>query len=67
MQAEIHDLRHEMAERWWLFLVTGILWILFSLMVLQFDLRSVAAIGYLAGFAVIVAGLNEFMVMAVVR
>lgn len=67
MQAEIHELRHEMAERWWLFLVTGILWILFSLMVLQFDLRSVAAIGYLAGFAFIVAGLNEFMVMAVVR
>ncbi|HEY7755811.1 MAG TPA: DUF308 domain-containing protein [Actinomycetota bacterium] len=66
MQREIHEARREMADRWWLFLITGILWILFSLMVLQFDLRSVAAIGYLAGFAFIVAGFNEFMIMTAV-
>jgi uncharacterized membrane protein HdeD (DUF308 family) len=66
-QGEIQEMRDEMADRWWLFLVTGILWIVFSLMVLQFDLESVAAIGYLAGFAFIVAGLNEFMIMAAVR
>jgi uncharacterized membrane protein HdeD (DUF308 family) len=67
MQGEIQEIRGEMADRWWLFLITGILWIFFSLMVLQFDLESVTAIGYLAGFAFIVAGLNEFMIMAAVR
>lgn len=48
------------ADRWWwLFLIAGIAWILFSLMVLQFDLQSVTAIAYLAGFVFILAGLNE--------
>ena len=55
------------ADKWWLFLITGVLWIAFSLMVLQFDLRSVSAIGYLAGFAFIFVGFNEFMVMAAVN
>lgn len=67
MQADIHEIRGEMARWWWLFLVTGVVWILFSLMVLQFDLRSVVAIGWLTGFAFMVAGFNEFMVMFVVR
>ncbi len=67
MQAEIQEARGELASWWWLFLVTGTLWILFSLMVLQFDLRSVKAIGWLAGFAFIVAGFNEFMIMVVMR
>jgi uncharacterized membrane protein HdeD (DUF308 family) len=67
MRGDMHELRWEMSKRWWLFLITGTLWILFSLMVLQFDLRSVGAIGYLAGFAFIVAGFNEFMIMAVVK
>ena len=67
MQAEVQELRREMAGYWWLFLITGILWILFSLMVLQFDMQSVVAIGILTGIAFIVAGFNEFMIMAVVR
>jgi uncharacterized membrane protein HdeD (DUF308 family) len=52
MQGEIQEARREMADKWWLFLVTGILWLFFSLMVLQFDLESVAAIGYLAGLRI---------------
>jgi uncharacterized membrane protein HdeD (DUF308 family) len=67
MRSDAHELRREMAERWWLFLITGILWIVFSLMVLQFDMRSVVSIGILTGIAFIVAGFNEFLVMAVVR
>jgi uncharacterized membrane protein HdeD (DUF308 family) len=67
MQSEAHELRREMADRWWLFLITGILWILFSLMVLQFDLGSVTAIGLLAGIMFMVAGCNEFFVMVIVR
>lgn len=36
-------------------------------MVLQFDLRSVRAIGVLAGVLFIAAGVNEFIVMGAVR
>jgi uncharacterized membrane protein HdeD (DUF308 family) len=63
----IHEVRGEMAKWWWVFLITGIIWIVFSLMVLQFDLQSALAIGWLAGFAFLVAGFNEFMIMAMVR
>ena len=67
LQGEIHEVRREMAGWWWVFLVTGILWILFSLMVLQFDLRSATAIGFLAGFMFIFAGFNEFAILAMVQ
>lgn len=56
---EVRTARREIADHWWWFLLTGIAWIVFSLMVLQFDLGSVAAIGYLAGGVVILAGVNE--------
>jgi uncharacterized membrane protein HdeD (DUF308 family) len=49
------------ARRWWLFIVTGSLWILFSLLVFRFDLKSVTAIGIAVGAVCIAAGLNEFL------
>jgi uncharacterized membrane protein HdeD (DUF308 family) len=49
---------------WWLFLITGILWLLVSLIVLRFDITSVASVGVLLGAVLIVAGVNEFMTMA---
>ena len=63
---DLWETRADMAHLWWVFLVTGILWIVFSLMVLQFDLVSVSAIAFLAGAAFIVAGVNEFMIVAFV-
>src|SRR4249919_3192780 len=48
---------------WWVFLITGILWLIFSLIVFRFDARSVKGIGYLAGAIFIVAGVNEFATM----
>jgi uncharacterized membrane protein HdeD (DUF308 family) len=39
----------ERTEFWWLFLVTGVLWLLFALLVFQFDTRSVTAISILLG------------------
>jgi uncharacterized membrane protein HdeD (DUF308 family) len=46
---------------WWLFLVTGILWVLIAFMVLAMDPTTPATIGYLAGFVLIAAGVNEFI------
>jgi uncharacterized membrane protein HdeD (DUF308 family) len=47
---------------WWLFLVTGIAWLLISLIVLRFDVRSIAAVGALLGVIFLMAGANEFVI-----
>jgi uncharacterized membrane protein HdeD (DUF308 family) len=44
---------------WWLFLITGIVWMLVGLIVLRFDYTSVTAIALLFGFVAIAAGLFE--------
>jgi uncharacterized membrane protein HdeD (DUF308 family) len=46
---------------WWIFLITGIAWLVFSLIVFRFDTASIKGIGYLAGVIFIVAGVTEFM------
>ena len=51
---------------WWLFLITGIAWLIIALIVLRFDSTSLAAVGALLGVVFLIAGLNEFMI-AVVR
>ena len=52
---------------WWLFLVTGIAWVLISFMVLSFDPTTPATIGYLAGFVLLLAGVNELVAIAFVE
>jgi uncharacterized membrane protein HdeD (DUF308 family) len=51
---------------WWVLLVTGILWILIGLYVLQAHYGSAVAIGYLVGFWLLFAGIAEFIEMAAV-
>jgi uncharacterized membrane protein HdeD (DUF308 family) len=46
---------------WWVLLVTGILWILIGLFVLQAHYESAVAIGYLVGFWLFFAGVAEFI------
>jgi uncharacterized membrane protein HdeD (DUF308 family) len=48
-------------------LVTGILWFLISLIVLRFDLASLAAVGTLLGIVLLIASLNEFFVASMRR
>ena len=50
---------------WWLFLVTGVAWLLISLIVLRFDVTSIAAVGALLGVILIIAGANEFAIMSI--
>ena len=49
---------------WWVLLVTGILWILIGLFVLQAHYDSAALIGYLVAFWLIFAGVAEFAEVA---
>jgi uncharacterized membrane protein HdeD (DUF308 family) len=44
---------------WWLLLLTGVGWILVSLIILRFDYTSVHAISLLFGFVAIAAGIFE--------
>jgi uncharacterized membrane protein HdeD (DUF308 family) len=58
---EEREVLEEAAGRWWLFLLTGIAWLVFALIVFQWDYTTVAAISYLFGVVAIFAGVNEFL------
>ena len=65
MMFEERELVEEAADRWWLFLVTGIGWLVFSLLVFQWDYTTVYAISILFGIVALVAGINEFFAISV--
>src|SRR5690349_24790952 len=49
---------------WWVLLVTGILWILLGLYVLQAHVDSAVLVGYLAAFWLLFAGVADFVQLA---
>jgi uncharacterized membrane protein HdeD (DUF308 family) len=55
----------EAADRWWLFLISGIAWLVFALIVFQWDYTTVYAISFLFGVVVLFAGANEFLQISV--
>lgn len=59
------EVLEDTADRWWIFLITGIAWLVFALVVFQWDYTSVSAISYLFGVVAIVAGVNEFLEISI--
>lgn len=53
------------ASKWWLFLIIGVAWILVSVIVLRFNVTSIAAVGTLIGVVLLFAGANEFLIRGV--
>jgi short repeat uncharacterized protein DUF308 len=51
---------------WWLWLVTGIAWIIIALVILQFDQASVTTVGVLIGLMFLFSGFEQFFVASVV-
>jgi uncharacterized membrane protein HdeD (DUF308 family) len=49
-----------MAGLWWLWIITGIFWIVVALVVLQFDQASVTTVGVLVGVMFLAAGVQQF-------
>jgi uncharacterized membrane protein HdeD (DUF308 family) len=47
---------------WWLFLASGILWLMISLVVLRFTTTSITTIGILIGVVFTVATIEEFLI-----
>ena len=62
---EEREVLEEAAGRWWLFLLTGIAWLVFALLVFQWDYTTVTSISYLFGVVAIIAGVNEFFEITV--
>ena len=51
------------ARWWWVFIVTGLLWLWISLVVLRFTTTSVTTVGILIGVVFTIAAITEFMVV----
>ena len=60
VRLEETELAEGASRIWWLFLITGIIWLWISLIILRLNLESVTAIAILFGFVAIGFGLNEF-------
>jgi uncharacterized membrane protein HdeD (DUF308 family) len=56
-----------LAGPWWLFLLTGIAWLIISVMVLRFNTTSITTVGVLMGVLFLVGGVNEFLIAGVKR
>src|SRR4051794_22335244 len=52
---------------WWLWLVTGCLWVVAALVILQFDQASVATVGILVGLMFAAAAVQQFVAALVVE
>jgi uncharacterized membrane protein HdeD (DUF308 family) len=55
------------SAKWWVLLVTGIAWIVVSVLVLDADLDSALTIGYLVAGYLIALGVMEFVLIGVVE
>src|SRR6476620_5717984 len=54
-----------MAGPWWLFLLTGLAWLIIALVTLRFTTTSIATVGVLLGVLFLLAAFNEVMISAV--
>jgi uncharacterized membrane protein HdeD (DUF308 family) len=54
-----------LAGPWWIFLLTGIAWLIISVMVLRFNTTSVTTVGVLMGVLFLLGAFNEFVIASV--
>ncbi len=60
---EENELAESASRFWWLYLITGVLWLWVTLIILSLDIDTVYAVAILFGFVAIGAGINEFFAM----
>jgi len=65
LDIEEAELAESASRMWWLYLITGILWLWVTLIILSLDIDTVYAIAILFGFVAIGAGLNELFAIGV--
>jgi uncharacterized membrane protein HdeD (DUF308 family) len=54
----------QVAGFWWLWLVTGIIWVVAALVILQFDQASVTTVGVIIGLMFAFAAMQQFVLVA---
>ena len=54
-----------LAGPWWMFLVTGIAWLIIAVMVLRFTPASVNTVGVLMGILFLLGAFNEFLIASI--
>jgi uncharacterized membrane protein HdeD (DUF308 family) len=52
---------------WWVFLITGIAWLIIAMIVLRFNTDSITTVGILLGALFLAAAVNEFLISSVVE
>jgi uncharacterized membrane protein HdeD (DUF308 family) len=62
---EEREVVREASRWWWLFLLAGIAWLVFALIVFRFDITSASSVAILFGIIAIAAGIDEFMTIGV--
>lgn len=61
-EAEVREVAGMMSNLWWVELALGIIWIIISLVILQFEESSLTTIGVIVGLMFLFAGLQQFFV-----
>jgi uncharacterized membrane protein HdeD (DUF308 family) len=52
---------------WWLWLITGVLWVVIALVILQFDKASITTVGVLIGIMFVLSGFQQLFFGSLVR
>jgi uncharacterized membrane protein HdeD (DUF308 family) len=55
----------EITGYWWLWLISGIFWVIAALVVLQFDKASITTVGVLTGLLFLFSSVQQFIISAV--
>jgi uncharacterized membrane protein HdeD (DUF308 family) len=63
MNVDVERSFAQAARYWWLFLVIGVGWLLLAIIIFRFDWRTVSAISILFGVVVILAGIDELLMV----
>jgi hypothetical protein len=66
-RAGVPDPFRQIANLWWLWVISGIFWIVVALVVLQFDQASITTVGVLIGIMFLVVGAQNFFFGALAR
>jgi uncharacterized membrane protein HdeD (DUF308 family) len=61
--AALRSEARDVARWWWVFIVTGIIWFMVSIVVLRFTTTSVTTVGILIGVVFTIAAITEFMIV----
>lgn len=67
MYEDLQDATKAVARSWWLFIVTGVLWMIYAFIVLSSNAGSVRAVSLLFGIGFIAGGVSEFFIASMVK